>query len=272
MPRSADKKRRAIPCLKLFLFVSMLSLAACASKAPERPLMDARPAPKLSPQERVANFERIMDMKDEAVAATLMDTARQYLGVRYRYGGVTPKGFDCSGLTRHLFAKFGSRLPRNSSSQAKVGVAVDRDDLRPGDLVFFATRGRGRINHVGVYIGDGEMVHASRSKGVTVDSLDEPYYARRYVTARRHNVATLCAPDMATRLAEAGDRVRNAAPAAPATLGGPDREASGALLAAAGAKAVALHDDDSASMAGARAVALQLDDGAYRSVAMLTAD
>ena len=116
---------------------------------------------------------------------TLVETALKYRGVRYRYGGITTRGMDCSGLVSRVLNSHGIAAPHNSRALYRLGKSVARKDLRSGDLVFFNTRGRG-ISHVGIYIGDGKFVHASSGKGsVRVDRLDEGYYARRYVGARR---------------------------------------------------------------------------------------
>lgn len=115
----------------------------------------------------------------------LVETALKYRGVRYRYGGVTTRGMDCSGLVYRVLASHGIRAPHNSRALYRLGKSVAREDLQAGDLVFFHTRGRG-ISHVGIYLGDGKFIHASSAKGrVRVDRLDEGYYARRYVGARR---------------------------------------------------------------------------------------
>ncbi|MGN7453431.1 C40 family peptidase [Paenibacillus pasadenensis] len=113
-----------------------------------------------------------------------LDSAiKKVIGTPYKYGGTTTAGFDCSGFVRHIFNQFDVKLPRTSKSQAQVGSKVDKDDLRPGDLVFFNTSGRG-ISHAGIYVGDGKFAHAS-SKGVRYTKLSDSYYAKRYVTARR---------------------------------------------------------------------------------------
>ncbi|MFN7018048.1 MAG: NlpC/P60 family protein [Fimbriimonadales bacterium] len=108
-----------------------------------------------------------------------------YLGTRYRYGGSNARGFDCSGFTSYIYRQYGISLPHSASAQYRLGRAVSRSELQPGDLVFFRTRGR-RVSHVGIYIGNGKFVHASSARGrVRIDTLDSGYYKQRYVGARR---------------------------------------------------------------------------------------
>ena len=118
---------------------------------------------------------------DTSLGQQVVDLALTFMGTPYRWGGTTPKGFDCSGFTRYVMQQFGISLERTAAQQYGCGVAVSKEELRKGDLVFF---GSGRyIDHVGIYIGNGEFVHSANS-GVTVTALSSAYYANRYVGAR----------------------------------------------------------------------------------------
>ena len=111
------------------------------------------------------------------------------LGTPYVWGGEDPEGgFDCSGLTQFVYREIaGLELPRTARAQRHEGTAVKKKQLRPGDLVFFATRRRGGVSHVGIYIGQNQFVHApTRGSSVRVDSLDNRYWSRHYVAARRY--------------------------------------------------------------------------------------
>jgi len=115
----------------------------------------------------------------------VVDSARGLLGTPYRFGGTTPKGFDCSGFVRYNAQKAGASLPRTAREQYSATKAVDKGELKPGDLVFFNTRGRG-IGHVGIYVGDNKFIHApNRRKDVQVTSLNNKYYKQRYVRGGR---------------------------------------------------------------------------------------
>lgn len=118
-----------------------------------------------------------------ASAQAVLDYARRFLGVRYTWGGTSPSsGFDCSGFTQYVFRNFGINLPRVSRSQATVGTRVSYSNLRPGDLVFFSSRPGGTITHVGIYVGNGNMIHAPRP-GRSVEITTMRYH--NFTTARR---------------------------------------------------------------------------------------
>ncbi len=110
------------------------------------------------------------------------DAARALLGVPYRYGGQDPSGFDCSGLVWYVYRQLGVSLPRRALDQRRVVAPVGRDELRPGDLVFFSSP----ADHVGIYLGAGDFVHApSSGKDVRVASLNTPYFTLAYAGAGR---------------------------------------------------------------------------------------
>ena len=107
--------------------------------------------------------------------------AMQYLGVPYVWGGASPSGFDCSGLIMYVYAQVGVSLPHHAASQYGMGTAVSRDQLRPGDLVFF-----NGLGHAGIYIGGGQFIHAPHTGDVVkISSLSDSWYASTWVGARR---------------------------------------------------------------------------------------
>lgn len=114
----------------------------------------------------------------------LIQYAFKFLGKPYVYGADGPRAFDCSGFSSYVYNAFGVDLPRTAASQSRVGAAVSKSNLKTGDLLFFNTAGY--VSHVGIYIGDGQFVHASSgSRCVTVSELGSSYYTRTYVGARR---------------------------------------------------------------------------------------
>jgi probable lipoprotein NlpC len=117
---------------------------------------------------------------------TLISLGKDFVGIAYRYGapsGVT-YAFDCSSYTQYVFDRAGITLPRTAASQSHLGEKVDKGSLSMGDLVFFKASGNG-IGHVAIYAGNGMILHASSSKGVTVSRLESSYWKQKYVTARR---------------------------------------------------------------------------------------
>lgn len=116
----------------------------------------------------------------------VLRTAMSYRGTRYSYGSSSRSATDCSGFTVQVMRKHGVHLPRTAREQSGVGSKVARDGLKKGDLVFFHTMRSSRVNHVGIYIGNGKFIHASSGGGhVQVNSLSDGYYSRRFVGGRR---------------------------------------------------------------------------------------
>ena len=155
--------------------------AACTFAAPVH-AAETLPVQEVQPQP-VSFIDRTVDNVEAA-----LDRALDLIGIKYRRGGNTPEsGFDCSGFVRHVFNEgVGLYLPRSAKEMSKAGDEVHKEELKPGDLVFFKTRRSSRINHVGIYAGNGKFVHSSSGKGqVRVDSLNSGYYANRLVKAKR---------------------------------------------------------------------------------------
>ena len=116
-----------------------------------------------------------------------IEIAKKYLGVPYVYGGTTPNGFDCSGFMQYVYRQMGYSISRVAASQMRDGVAVSRENLVPGDIVgFYSYPGGGYIGHVGMYVGNGMMIHAPHTGDVVrFTSIDSDYYSVRYAGARR---------------------------------------------------------------------------------------
>jgi uncharacterized protein YgiM (DUF1202 family) len=121
-----------------------------------------------------------------AKAGKISGLALRYLGIKYRYGGSSLRGFDCSGFTMFIYSQFGWKLPHNAAAQMKMGMAVNKEELLSGDLVFFRTLNSHKINHVGIYLGNGDFIHASSGAGVVkVSNMNNGYYKYKFYSARR---------------------------------------------------------------------------------------
>lgn len=202
MPRCTDPTlRRWIPCLLV-----ALSVPACASPGtpadPVNELLQARGwAPDPATEPAAGQPGLMSTVRDRA--SEMVVTAMNFLGVPYRRGGDSAEeGFDCSGFTRHIFEmSLGLVLPRRVDEQAHAPglFSVKRDELRPGDLVFFNTLRR-TFSHVGIYVGDGKFIHSPRSGAeVRIEDMRMAYWTKRYTGARRP--ATLAESPAATEAA-----------------------------------------------------------------------
>jgi len=138
------------------------------------------------PEESAAARQKQLGV--DYVRRSLVQSAHDFIGVPYLWGGTSAKtGFDCSGLTMTVYQLNGLDLPRHSRTQFDAGDEVAPNRLQKGDLVFFATRGRGKISHVGIYIGNNKFIHAPASgKKIRIDSLSDDYYAPRFIGARTY--------------------------------------------------------------------------------------
>lgn len=121
-----------------------------------------------------------------ALGDQIVALAKQYLGTPYVLGGNGPSSFDCSGFTKYIYVQFGYSLNRTATDQLQNGVSISRDELQPGDLVFFKYNTSKPVSHVGIYIGNGEFIHASTNRYmVQIDQMNTGHYANVFVYARR---------------------------------------------------------------------------------------
>jgi cell wall-associated NlpC family hydrolase len=120
--------------------------------------------------------------------ADIVNNAKKFLGLPYLWAGTSAYGFDCSGIIYAVYKNYGMLIPRDSFYQATKGTFVSKQNLQPGDLVFFAYNGgRGKVYHVGIYIGSGKMIHApNSSSNVRIEALNAGVYKTNYSGARRY--------------------------------------------------------------------------------------
>jgi len=141
---------------------------------------------------RASGMESQMDTPLSSFGLTeeqFENEAKEFVGIPYRKGGISERGMDCSGFARKIYSRlFGIELPHNSIQQYRFSSLqqIDDEELQPGDLIFFANKKKKRINHVGVYLSDGQFIHASSSKGIMVSNLDDRYWKARFVSSKRH--------------------------------------------------------------------------------------
>jgi len=148
-------------------------------------------------EKELAAFADGKSYKLPVLADSILERGMSLIGTRYRFGGTSEAGFDCSGFIGYLFREeAGMNLPRSTREMINVDAPlVSRSKLEPGDLLFFATNGRrGRVSHAGIYLGDNQFIHSSsrRSGGVRVDSLGDSYWSKTFIEAKR---ALAMAPD-----------------------------------------------------------------------------
>ncbi len=146
---------------------------------------------QLSNRRQGTVLEQLEQNSRNNIIDQVINYAYRFRGTPYRYGAMSPRGFDCSGFTSYVFKRFGIELDRSSRGQIFDGVRIKQKDLQPGDLVFFQGRsGRGGVGHVGIVTKVNEdntfhFIHSACSSGVTESKNTESYYSRRYVGACR---------------------------------------------------------------------------------------
>ncbi|MGA0558931.1 C40 family peptidase [Larkinella sp. VNQ87] len=173
----------------LLTALCVVSFGMAQAHRPFKKVLKSFPAHKPvvpdSTRQESAFYDRIPLVHD------LLGYAKKYLSSRYRSGGSSPRGFDCSGFTRFCFSKFGITLPHSSAAQGNVGVEVEQEVARPGDLIFFKGHSSrsSQIGHVGMIVeivGDRiKFIHSAWNGGVRYDWLHASYYQRRFVGIRR---------------------------------------------------------------------------------------
>ena len=189
------------------LCVASLTAVAAPDATPADPVMRLlNERGLIDAAQQASNAPLVQQVRDRA--SDLVLSAMNFLGVPYRRGGTTEAGFDCSGFTRHIFElSVGLVLPRRAAEQAKAPglLPVRRDELKPGDLVFFNTL-RHAFSHVGIYVGEGKFIHAPRSGSeVRVEDMREAYWAKRFNGGRRADLASPPKPEASVEAAPAVD-------------------------------------------------------------------
>jgi cell wall-associated NlpC family hydrolase len=134
----------------------------------------------LTPEDYATRASVVADASGSSRNATAARLATSYLGAPYVWAGSSPSGFDCSGLVAYVYGRVGVAIPHNAAQQYRYGTSVPRDQLRPGDLVFF-----NHLRHNGIYLGSGQFIHATTPGGVKIARLDDDWFRTRWVGARR---------------------------------------------------------------------------------------
>jgi cell wall-associated NlpC family hydrolase len=181
MQKQFDYTSEAVPVIKTE--PEKTEAEVIAAKTETKPAAAPVQKPQKAPVQ-TASVPNSQVSRGSSDKTALVNNALSLQGVPYVWGGTSRKGFDCSGFTQYVFAGSNISLPRTAAAQYNIGTPVNRQQLLPGDLVFFSTYQAG-ASHVGIYIGGGKFIHASTSSGVKITSLDDSYYKTRYLGARR---------------------------------------------------------------------------------------
>lgn len=173
MRRMASGFHTAVPFHAAWIIIPLVMILSNCASAPQ-PVPAATPTPAIKTSPRPA----------PPLEQRLRATVNQWNGTPHRMGGTDRSGVDCSGFVQRVYDDlFGIQLPRTTAAQVHRGINISNSQLRPGDLVFFLPSRT--LRHVGIYLGDGQFAHASKTNGVMISRIDEPYWRRAYWTARR---------------------------------------------------------------------------------------
>ncbi len=183
MKKTSHKKlSRILSLIFSFVLVGLFAHHAAAKEKPAKRSAASSPRPQKTQALPQAPEEKLQEEK-------IQEEMEKYLGVRYKRGGNSAKGFDCSGFVKQVYSEvFGVDLPHQSSEQNQCSLfsKVSPEELKTGDLVFFsAGRNSKGINHVGVFLSDGKFIHSSRTKGVAISSLEDTHWKARLVSSKR---------------------------------------------------------------------------------------
>lgn len=168
-----------------FLVFVSLAVVSCGS----RKSTSTKPKPNYS-TENLRNLNSKYIGKNSSTVNRILEDAEDFLGTPYKFGGTTKSGLDCSGLVITVYDENNVKLPRRSSEQALEGRKIEISEAKPGDLLFFSTSGNGKVSHVGIVKeiktkGEITFIHASTTKGVIISSLNEKYWNKAFLFARR---------------------------------------------------------------------------------------
>ena len=132
------------------------------------------------------NENNVSGTQSSSKVQAIVNTAKAQIGKKKAWGAEGPNAFDCSGLTYYIYKQNGITIPRTSREQSNFGTTVSKSNLQPGDLLFFSTDGSGGVSHVGIYVGNGQMVHVSSSKNSVIStSINTSYWQKAYIRAKR---------------------------------------------------------------------------------------
>lgn len=181
---AGKKNISGLICLgSLAIVLAGASLTGCAKRVMRTEA--SVEATQVPPAETIPDIPAAQQPPGSRLGSDAAALAKEQLGKPYQWGASGPEKFDCSGLVMYVYDNLGVKLPRVTGEQAYAGVHVDREDLQPGDLVFFKLNGS-RIDHVGIYLGHAKFVHAPRKyQPVRTDSLNDSYWRSRFKGGRR---------------------------------------------------------------------------------------